>query len=207
MGFFVSSVFWKLEVWLAPATGNVSNYYNGRNFVLYWSYTNLYTDLTVNFKLKYGPGSNSLISKHPWKQLPKSEATGLRVGVWYRYILSLTWVCSYYIQVKVSWVSFKSCTRILHTSLLEYCIIFLSIFTPLQAFLAMGAKLGRHTTTGIQITLGIIKTKTFGSFLEGFCVIKGQFHWDPHQDYCWCDALPVVNVISKTKEVEMKQIL
>ena len=73
-----------------------------------------------------------------------------------------------------------------------------SIFTPL---LVLGAKLGRHTA-GIRITWGIIKTKTSGSFLEGFWVIKGQSHCDPHQDYCWCDAL-VVNVISKTIEVEI----
>ena len=45
------------------------------------------------------------------------------------------------------------------------------------------------TTAGIQITWGIIKTKTSGSFLGGFLVIKGQFHWGPHQDYCWCDTL------------------
>ena len=49
----------------------------------------------------------------------------------------------------------------------------LSIFTDL---LALRVKLGQHTTTSIRITLGFIKTKTFGKFLEGFCVIKGQSH-------------------------------
>ena len=36
---------------------------------------------------------------------------------------------------------------------------------------------------------GIIKTKTRGSFLEGLFVIEGQLHCDPHQNYCWCNAL------------------
>ena len=49
----------------------------------------------------------------------------------------------------------------------------LSIFSDLRR--ALGAKLGRHTTS-IRITWGITKTKTTGSFLEGFWVIKGQFH-------------------------------
>ena len=79
----------------------------------------------------------------------------------------------------------------LYNNLLEYHIF--TIFTPsrITPLLRLAFKLfGRHTTS---------MKKTFGGFLEGFFVIKGQTHWDPHQDYCWCDAL--VNVISKTREV------
>ena len=46
--------------------------------------------------------------------------------------------------------------------------------------------LERHTTTTshlltcIRVTRGIIKTKSFNSFLEGFFVIEGQPHLNPH---------------------------
>ena len=71
-----------------------------------------------------------------------------------------------------------------------------SIFTLL---LVLQGRLTSSTTSArIRITWGIIKTKTSDNFLEGFCVIKGQSHWDPHQNDCWCNAL--VNVISKTKK-------
>ena len=153
------------------------------NLSQYWCYT--YTRIL----------RSSAIPKHPWKQLHKSESTG-GGRRWYRWnhrILGLT-SCSYYIQVKDSWVPFYP--RILYNNFLEY--ISLSIFTDLRA---LGAKLGRDTTS-IRITWGIIKTKTSSSFLEGFWVIKGQSHWDPHQDYCRCNAL--VNIINKTKKSRMK---
>ena len=35
-------------------------------------------------------------------------------------------------------------------------------------------------------TWGIIKIE---AFLEGLFAIEGQSQWDPHQNYCWCDAL------------------
>ena len=56
-----------------------------------------------------------------------------------------------------------------------------------------------HLLTCIWITT--IKTKAFDRFLEGFFVIEGQAHLNPHQNYRWCDSLVRVNVISKTKEV------
>ena len=65
-------------------------------------------------------------------------------------------------------------------------LISLSIFTPL---------LNRHTATTfhflkcIRITSWGTIEKTFGSFLEGFVVFERQIHWNPHQNYCWCDAL------------------
>ena len=46
-----------------------------------------------------------------------------------------------------------------------------------------------HLQTCIRITRGIIKTKTFDSFLERFFVIEGQSHLNPHQNYRWCDSL------------------
>ena len=113
------------------------------------------------------------------------------------------WVCSYYIQVEISLVvsfvySIRGCCTIICLNLISSGRI-----TPLLRP-ALGAKLGRHTT-GIRITWGINTKswKTFGGFLEGFFVIKGQTHWDQHHDYCWYDAL--VNVISKTREVDMNR--
>ena len=46
-----------------------------------------------------------------------------------------------------------------------------------------------HSLKCIRITWGIVKTETSDSFLEGFFVTEGQFHCDPHQNYCWCDTL------------------
>ena len=70
--------------------------------------------------------------------------------------------------------------------------------------------LGRHTTTTshslkwIRITWRIVKIQTSDSFFEGFFVIEGQSHWDPHQNYCWCNTLGrQVNVISKTKDEQI----
>ena len=69
--------------------------------------------------------------------------------------------------------------------------------------------INRHTSSifllskCIGITCTVIQIKeTF----ERFMVIEGQCHWDPHQNYCWCDALArYKNVVSKTKEVEMNR--
>ena len=136
-------------------------------------------------------GSNGQVQFQniPGSNYPKARQQALNqcwISRWNHRILCLTG-CSYYIQVMLT------------DNFLEY--ISLSIFTDLRA---LGAKLRRHTTsTSIRITLGKIITKTSGSFFEGFWIIKGQSHWDPHQDYCWCDAL--VNIISKTKEVEMNR--
>ena len=51
--------------------------------------------------------------------------------------------------------------------------------------------LERHTitTSDMLVTKGIIKTKAFDRFLEGFFVIEGQPHLNPNQNYRWCDAL------------------
>ena len=61
--------------------------------------------------------------------------------------------------------------------------------------IALGV-LQRHTAatfqlmTCIWIIRGIaIKTKAFDRFLEGFFIIEGQPHLNPHQNYRWCDAL------------------
>ena len=104
--------------------------------------------------------------------------------------IALFWgLRSYSIRYKTE----SSILRTRNSSWSPINIISLSIFTDL---LALGAELGRHTTG--RIAWGINKTKTSGSFFEGFFIIKGQSHWDPHQDYCWCDA--PVNVISKNKK-------
>ena len=53
--------------------------------------------------------------------------------------------------------------------------------------------LERHTITTSYLLTCIwitgIKTKAFDSFLEGFFVIEGQPHLNPHQNYCRCDSL------------------
>ena len=46
-----------------------------------------------------------------------------------------------------------------------------------------------YLLTCIRITKGIIKTKTFDRFLEGFFIIEGQPHLNPHQNYSWGNAL------------------
>ena len=46
-----------------------------------------------------------------------------------------------------------------------------------------------HLLTCIRIISRIIKAETFDRFLEGFIVIEGQLHLNPHQNYRWCDSL------------------
>ena len=66
--------------------------------------------------------------------------------------------------------------------------------------------LERHTTTTshllfcIRITGGIVKMKTSDRFLEGFFIIEGHPHLNPHQNYCWCDSLVRKILSAKTKE-------
>ena len=63
--------------------------------------------------------------------------------------------------------------------------------------------LGQHTTTTSHslkwtcITWGIIKFQVSSSFFEGFLIIEGQSHSDPHQNYCWCDALGIMSSIKQ----------
>ena len=53
--------------------------------------------------------------------------------------------------------------------------------------------LDRHTITASRLLtctwITAIKTKAFDSFLEGFFIIEGQPHLNPHQNYRWCDSL------------------
>ena len=82
-------------------------------------------------------------------------------------------------------VSLNSGSKLIDVTV--YCRIYRN--STVSSFLS---KLGQHTFHSlrcIRITWGIIKMKTSDSFLQGFFIIEGQFHWDPHQNYCWCDAL------------------
>ena len=68
---------------------------------------------------------------------------------------------------------------------ITWCDI-VTVFVPLGV-------LERHTITASDmltcICITAIRTKAFDGFLEGFFIIEGQPHLNPHQNHCWCDSL------------------